>query len=193
MTTVFLLRHAESAPDRDLDEAEWPLSADGERQAIDLRDYLVSLDIDRIFSSPFARAIATVRPFADRIGRKVEIVSDLRERKLKEGFIDNWLDTLKRSWTDFDFALPNCESGTACQGRVKRCIDGLVARDPGRRILISSHGNAIGLYLNTIDPSFGFDGWAAMRNPDLFRIVYRSGAPTWDMSFVYPQGVKQAL
>jgi len=185
-TTVFLLRHAESAPCRDIPELEWSLSAEGEKQAIILPDYLISLNISRIFSSPYRRAVATVAPFAENVGLEVEIVSDLRERKLKDGSNDDWLVILKRSWADFNFSLPNCESGRACQERVKHCIEGLVAGNSGRNILVSSHGNAIGLYLNSLDPSFGFDDWASIRNPDLFKIVYQNGLPTRDSTFVYP-------
>jgi len=32
-TKVLLIRHAESVPDRELSEPEWPLSPEGERQA----------------------------------------------------------------------------------------------------------------------------------------------------------------
>jgi hypothetical protein len=37
-------------------------------------------------------------------------------------------------------------------------------------VLVSSHGNAIGLYLNRLDSSFGFEAWEEMRNPDLFAV-----------------------
>ena len=81
MTTVFLLRHAESAPDRGVHESEWPLSAKGEQQALLLKDSLAALDIDRIFSSPYKRAVATVAPFARNHSIKITIAEDLRERK----------------------------------------------------------------------------------------------------------------
>ena len=185
MTFVFLLRHAESAPSRDLGEPDWPLSEEGERQAFNLLDKLEPLEIEHIFSSPFERAIASVRPFAERIGVEVEIIPDLRERKLKEGFVDNWAEILRMAWEDFDYSQPNCESGIACQTRIKDCIGSLATSHPGQVILASSHGNAIGLFLNSLDDSFGFDGWAAMGNPDLFRIIYKDGAPSWDRKFVY--------
>jgi|APSaa5957512622_1039677.scaffolds.fasta_scaffold06404_2 2,3-bisphosphoglycerate-dependent phosphoglycerate mutase len=188
-TTLFLLRHAESAPSADLPEPEWPLSPTGEEQALSLCDILPTLKIDHIYSSPYPRAVATAAPFAERAGLTVDIAPDLRERKLVEGFVDDWLETLEKSWTDFSFARPNCESSAACQERVDRCIADLVEKHPGETLLLSSHGNAIGLYLNSLDPAYGFAQWRQMRNPDLFRILYREIGPIWDTGFTFsPHG-----
>jgi len=81
---------------------------------------------------------------------------------------------------------PNCESGNSCQNRISHCIDCLAAAHPGRSILLSTHGNAIGLFLNLLDDSFGFEEWADIKIPDLFRITYQDGVRTWDKSFTYP-------
>jgi len=35
---------------------------------------------------------------------------------------------------------------------------------------VSTHGNALGLYLNHLDPSFGFEAWRALRTPDLIAV-----------------------
>ena len=185
MKPVFLLRHAESAPDRRIQESEWPLSVEGERQRQELSEGLLGLGIDRIVSSPYKRAMATVELFAEGADLKVEVLSDLRERKLRESYIENWQEVLERSWRDWKFALPNSESGVECQNRMKGCVDGVVAEGKGRCILVRSPGNAIGLYLNALNPSFGFEAWGKMRNPDLFKIVYENGAPMRDQRFVY--------
>ena len=54
----------------------------------------------------------------------------------------------------------------------------------GRKIAIASHGNAIALYLNSLDKTFGFQGWASMKTPDVFSVDYPSvGDPKWDRAF----------
>jgi hypothetical protein len=53
-------------------------------------------------------------------------------------------------------------------------------RHRGEAIAVASHGNALAIYLGTIDASFGIEQWRAMRNPDLFRVVYEGERPTWD-------------
>ncbi len=186
-TIVYLLRHAQSLPDPDIVESDWPLSKKGAEQATRLINSLANLQIDRLFSSPFRRAIATVKPYSQRSNLPIEIEENLRERKLKEQtMVDDWEVLITRAWKDFDYALPNCESGRACQRRVAICLSGLVNKHRGETLLVSSHGNAIGLYLNKLDSTFGFSHWQAMRNPDLFRIVFTGESPNWDKSLVFP-------
>ena len=59
----------------------------------------------------------------------------------------------------------------------------LTSTMPRKTLLVSSHGNAIALFLNYLQPSFGYDDWAAMKNPDLFRIEASAGKFAWDRSW----------
>ena len=185
VTTVYLLRHAESQADPSVSEPDWPLSARGHQQAEWLKTHLVPLAIDVIYSSPYTRAVHTVTPFAHATGREIECVEGLRERKLTPGSVENWLEVLKHAWQHFDFALPHCESSAQCQARMVGTLRDLVQGQAGNVLLVSSHGNAIALYLHALDPSYGFDNWAAMKNPDVFRIYYdkSSANPVWDHTF----------
>jgi 2,3-bisphosphoglycerate-dependent phosphoglycerate mutase len=190
-TTFFLLRHAESAPDRTLPEADYPLSSRGEAQSQALILVLGQLGIERIVSSPYLRAQRTVLPFANQAGLKIEIDPDLRERKLAEGIIVEWETLIRRAWADPSFRAPGGESGMESQRRIATCIqrwivDMALESSPTTTLLFSSHGNAIGLYLNLIDPTFGFENWRAMRNPDLYRLVYQDQQVTWDREFICP-------
>ena len=176
---MVLIRHAESAPNRDLAEADWPLSSRGREQAESLAGELSGAGIAEVYSSPYLRAVDSVRRLADRIGVSVDLRSELRERKLREGLRDDWRELLKRAWADFTFALPNCESGFECQTRMRDCLARLAQEQSGCTIAVCSHGNAIGLFLNSIDSQFGFTQWSQMKNPDLFWIEWRDGDPEW--------------
>ena len=178
-TSMLLIRHADSSPSRNSPESDWPLSDLGRRQAATLADSLAGTEIAAVASSPYLRALDTVRPLADRSGRSVAVRDDLRERKLCDSLRDDWLDLLRKAWDDFAFALPDCESGCACQRRVRKCLADLAQEHEGLTIAVCSHGNAIGLFLNSIDPSFGFRQWAGMTTPDMFRIVWQGGRPEW--------------
>ena len=182
-TEIFLVRHAESTPSTDIPEADWPLSPTGVLQAQHLAEALQPWQIDAVLSSPYVRAKATVEPFAQAAGLSVQVMAELRERKLTEGQRDDWFAMLQRAWADFSFALPHCESGYDCQQRMCHCLAQLAANHTGQTLLICSHGNAIGLYLNSIESSFGFEAWAAMQNPDIFWITYDAGQPLWHKSF----------
>ena len=184
-TTVYLLRHAESQADPHIPEPDWPLSARGRQQAELLKTHLAPLAIDVIYSSPYARAVATVTPFSQATGRVIERVEGLRERKLTPGSVENWLEVVKQSWRHFDFAFPHCESSAQCQARMVRTLRHLVQGQAGKVLLVSSHGNAIALYLHGLDTSYGFNNWVAMRNPEVFRIYYDGAAPVWDQAFTF--------
>jgi 2,3-bisphosphoglycerate-dependent phosphoglycerate mutase len=179
-TILYLVRHAKSAPDPSVPEPMWPLSEEGRRQAEALRDRLRAIAFDRICSSPYPRAVATVAPLAAALGLAVQAVDDLRERKLSEEMLVDWQAQLERTWRDFDYRCPGGESSRECQVRVIAALTRIARAHEGGTLLASSHGNALALALNHIDPDFGFAQWKAMRNPHVYRISIRDGSFRWD-------------
>ena len=129
MVIIYLLRHAESAPDLRFAEADWLLSIRGEAQARALIPVLERLGIERIVSSPYLRAQHSVLPFATQVGLEIAIEPDLRERKLVVGLNDNWEELIRRAWADFNFCAPGGESGASCQRRMAAVLtDGWLRR-----------------------------------------------------------------
>lgn len=193
-TTIYLVRHAESAPSGDVPEPDWPLSARGLAQAAALVPAMRELGIAAIYSSPYRRALDTVAPLAEALDLTIAAVDALRERTL--GRVDRELDRhdlLARHWADPGFALPGGESNTACARRVAHAMAQLALHHRGETIAIASHGNALALYLGTIDLCFGFEQWQTMRNPDLFRVVYEGGQPAWDGTRLPVTGERPAV
>ena len=178
-TTVYLLRHAESQPSPDVPLVDWPLNQFGRQQALDLVPQLLQLDIKAIYSSPFPRARDTVAPFAIASGFPTRIDEDLRERKLTDNATPDFRETVRKTWSDFDYSPPGGESSAACQRRIVAAVESIANLNDGSTVLIVSHGNAISLYLNNAEPTFGFDGWAAMRTPDLFRVEVSGDSHVW--------------
>ena len=65
MTTVYLIRHAES--DRSVRKSgSRPLTEKGREDALKLVGLFQGMEIDRIYSSPYKRALDTVSPLADQ-------------------------------------------------------------------------------------------------------------------------------
>lgn len=71
--TLFLLRHATAG-----NRAKWngmdalrPITKKGMRQTTAITDYLMSKEIERVYSSPYTRCVQTVEPLAEAIGSKV--------------------------------------------------------------------------------------------------------------------------
>jgi 2,3-bisphosphoglycerate-dependent phosphoglycerate mutase len=168
MTALILIRHCESsgqAPDSPLTEA-------GVRAAESLADRLEALGPDAVYSSPYLRARTTVAPFAERAGLAIVEDARLRERVLSPTPLDDWLDHIRRSYEDMDHRpAPGGESLHEAQARALAAINDIMAR--GHRLPVAaSHGNLISAILRAADPTFGFESWRALRNPDLFELSF---------------------
>jgi 2,3-bisphosphoglycerate-dependent phosphoglycerate mutase len=184
VTVCYLLRHAQSAPSAHVPEPDWPLSTAGAADARALVPVLLGLGIEAVWSSPYKRAIDTVVPFAHASGLDVRVATDLRERRLTTEFVDDFRGLVKRAWADFNFSLPSCESSRECQRRMAATVTALTAAAPGKALLLSSHGNAIGLLLNAVTGGrFGCDDWMRMPSPALYRLHGRDGGLVLDESF----------
>jgi 2,3-bisphosphoglycerate-dependent phosphoglycerate mutase len=170
MTTLILVRHAQSAPRPDLPEAEFPLSELGRQQARDLVPVLRELGVDALASSPYQRAIDTLTPYAETAGLTIAVDHDLREKSLG-GWIDDPAEveaTVRRMHADLDFQLPGGESGRALNARVDAALARAVAANPGRTVAVGSHGGVLGHLLSRHLTDLPDDFWRRIRNPHLF-------------------------
>jgi 2,3-bisphosphoglycerate-dependent phosphoglycerate mutase len=164
---LFLVRHAHS--DYDPDEMRG-LSDSGHRAAQRVADLLENRGVAMIVSSPYTRAVQTVQPLADRIGISIAVDGDLRERHLSAGPLDDFRRWLEATWTDFDLAYPGGESSAAAQERVSRAIRRIVESAGDRTVVVSSHGNALALFLHTMDSTVDFQYWSRMSLPDVYAV-----------------------
>ncbi|MCO7124422.1 histidine phosphatase family protein [Sporolactobacillus shoreicorticis] len=72
-------------------------------------DYLLDKGVDLVLSSPYRRALDTVKPFADIKRLLVHKVEAFRERKVGQ-WVNNFHAFSKRQWEDFQFKLSGGES-----------------------------------------------------------------------------------
>ncbi len=172
---VLLVRHAEPLPfgTPDLHDDDRPLTDAGRSAADELAAELDGWEVTAIYSSPYDRAVQTVRVLAERRGLPVHLLDDLRERRLSPEPHDEWRVTLERSWSDADFELPGGESGRTAQRRAMAVLDLLRTRHAdGGRIVLGSHGNLISLILQALQPEVGYDFHMAMPTPALYRLTH---------------------
>lgn len=185
-TILYLVRHAQSRPSNRRDEPDWQLSDVGRRQARQLSPLLAPLGIDRIVSSPYTRCMDTIRPFAEDANMAIDVDDDLRERRITIGLRKDFEAVMARSWRDFDFALPGCETSQEAQRRMGPAIERIVRKHSGRSVAVCSHGNAISLFLHALDAAFGIDDMLALRNPDVVRILADGHGLRRDAAFELP-------
>lgn len=174
---VLLVRHAApilpNAPGWNGSDDDRPLSEEGRQAAEELADELEPYVINAVYSSPYPRALQTIEPIARRRGLEIQLLPDLRERRLTTAPRDDWRDHLSRGWQDPDYALEGAESGRSAQRRGIGVLDLLRVRHPdGGRILVGSHGNLISLILQVLEPMVDFDFHQAMPMPAIYHLEH---------------------
>lgn len=122
-----------------------------------------------MISSPFERAVSTIRPLSKKLGLQIHIDERLSERVLSLDNLAHWMDQLKESFMNLDLKLPGGESSQEAMGRGSSVIKELWAREE-RNIVVVTHGNLMSLMLKNIDDRFGFDDWKALSNPDIYEL-----------------------
>jgi len=172
---VLLVRHAEPVPvgTPGIDDDDRPLTDAGGAAAEELADELEGFEITAIYSSPYARAMATVEPIARRRGLRILVLDDLRERRLTTEPTPGWEELLEQAWTDADLAHSGGESGRVAQRRAIATLDLLRSRHPdGGRLVVGSHGNLISLILQALEPGVDFAFHMAMPTPAIYRLTH---------------------
>ena len=163
---LFLVRHCESTGQ----EAAAPLTAVGQAQAVRLADYLETVGVDLLVSSPHTRAQQSIAPLAQRLGLAVEIEPRLAERVLSAAPLAQWREAIRQSFVDLDLAWPGGESSRTAMARGRAAIDALLAR-PQHVLVVVTHGNLMTLLLRSFAPQFGFETWECLSNPDVYCIA----------------------
>lgn len=189
-TTVLLVRHATPAlpavgslPEEDNERG---LSDEGQRAAADLAVRLHTVPITAIYSSPYRRAIETVKPLAGRLKLQVRVRQDLAERWLAERILgdEEWLDVYRRTWDDMDFRPEGGESRRTTQDRGLAALEDLRRQHAGETVVVSSHGGLIGCLLRAIDEGMAFERALEMPMPALFALTDETGG--WRLSALRP-------
>ena len=161
---AFLVRHAKSSGQ----PRQAPLSEEGHRQAQALVPVLSRLEAGPIIASPYTRAMETLAPYAEAIGQTTNPVEDLRERLLSPVPLPDWEICVRKSFEDPDHRAEGGESHRDLLRRWKAALS-LIYAAKGRPVF-ATHGGMTAALFHDLDPSFGFDGWKSLRNPDLFEI-----------------------
>ncbi|MCM3704620.1 MULTISPECIES: histidine phosphatase family protein [Cytobacillus] len=174
MKTFYIVRHAKAEGQ----PFSAKLTESGRQQALKLIDFFKGKEIDSIYSSPYVRAIETIRPLAQF--RNLEIIEESRlgERVLSSFLFEDWQDKLKQSFFDFDLVFEGGESHSSGMRRASSLLDELIASNENHIALVS-HGNLSTLLLRYFDESAGFEHLMKMSNPDVFEIKVNGEDTVW--------------
>ena len=154
MTNIWFVRHAEPNYGNH-DDASRELTEKGQGDTALVTAFLQDKGISAVYSSPYKRAVDTVREFAEQQGFKIEIVEDFRERRVDNCWIEDFKGFCKKQWEDFSYKLSDGECLREVQTRNIAALKDLLKRYAGKNVVVGSHGTALSTLINYYDKSFG--------------------------------------
>lgn len=162
LTKIFYVRHAEPNY-QNHDDATRELSPKGMQDRKLVTQFLMDKEIDIAVSSPFKRAIDTIKEFTDLVDLEIEIIDEFRERRVDSVWIDDFESFSRKQWRDFSFKLSDGECLREVQERNIAALSRLIKKYRGKNIVIGGHGTALGTILNYYSASFGYESFADMK------------------------------
>jgi len=168
-TVIYFVRHADS-PYVEGQERSRGLSERGMKDALSVRNILVDEGIDVCISSPYERAIRTIRPTADSCGMEVIVEEDLRERKIGDFAPSSFLEAKQRVYDDFNYSFPNGESSYDAQSRALTTLKQIIKNYYNKKVVIGTHGDIMTLMLNGLNQYYGYEFWQSTSMPDIYKV-----------------------
>lgn len=174
-TRLYMVRHAES-PFIFGEERTRGLSDKGAAHAQELAEIFASIPVNLVISSPYTRAVDTVKPTAKSKGLEVALHEELKERRI-EGldYRAEW-EVLERaiqtSFEDLDYALEGGESTRQTQQRAIPIIEQILEEYSEKSIVLGTHGNIMVAIMNYYDSQYGYEFWAGTSKPDIYLLEF---------------------
>lgn len=163
ITKVYFVRHAEPNYNNHNDPLR-ELSSKGMEDRKLVTNFLSDKHIDVVLSSPYKRAIDTVKDFADSYGIKIDIIYDFRERKVENGWIEDFAAFTKKQWNDFTYKLSDGECLQEVQARNVSALQQALNKYTGKNLVVGSHGTALSTIINYYNHCFGYKDFEKIKN-----------------------------
>lgn len=174
-TFIYLVRHGDSLKTGE-NERTRGLTEKGHRDAKRITELLREEEIEVFASSPYSRAILTIKELAELSGKQLLPFEELKERVFSVGdkrLTDEELfPLLERSFADPFYALPGGESNQDCQERAIRVLKEILTSCQGRKVAIGTHGAVMTLILAHFDSRYNLDFLHQLSKPDVYRMTF---------------------
>lgn len=176
-TNIYFVRHAESKYTPKDDDFSRPLSEKGKEDVEKVTKLFKDLDISKVLSSPYVRAVHTVESLAKDKGLEVELVEDFRERTVSSEYLDHkeFKIFVESQWNDFDYSMEGGESLKQVQERGIKSLKEVLQKNSDNNIMIGTHGTWLGAILNYFDKKHNYEFWKSLKMPDIFLLKFEDG------------------
>ncbi|BCG60761.1 histidine phosphatase family protein [Paenibacillus sp. URB8-2] len=174
-TLLYFVRHAESPFFTGMEQSRG-LSEKGKLDAGKVKDVLLNEHIDVLISSPYERAILTIKDLAIELNMDIRLEEGLRERQLTgkghEITKEQFFESKRRVYEDRNYSFPGGESSKQAQERAISILNKILEEFKGKRIAIGTHGDIMTLMMNYFDPTYDFAFWKSTTMPDIYKLEF---------------------
>ena len=190
-THLYLVRHGETEYNRRSivqgSGIDSELNETGIAQARALADRLADESVDALYASTLRRAKQTAQvlasphePVTKTYLRDLEEMSwGVMEGEAPSDDRATTMDAVKARWRagEYDRGIDGGESIREVQARARRAIDHIVTREPGRTVLVVTHGRYLRVLLASILEGYGLEDMHRLNhsNTCVNRVVYENG------------------
>lgn len=164
---LYVIRHCEA-------EGQAPeacLTMAGKEASERLAEFLQHLNIERVISSPYTRAVQTIQSFVLQNNIPFKLDDRLKERVLSSVDLPDWYEKLQQTYIDKDLKFLGGESSNEAAQRINEVVEEL-KQSTHMSLAIVTHGNIMSLLLNHFQSDFGFEEWKQLSNPDVIEIEF---------------------
>lgn len=197
MTKLYFVRHAQTDYSNPVDK-ERPLTKEGMQDRFLAKEYFVTHDIMKrithVYASDFQRAMDTVAPIADALGKRVEPKEAFREWTLIAP-ADIYYETAQRAWENFDYRYADCETLHEVQTRNIRQLEQLLQEHENETIVIGTHGTALSTIIQYYQPEYNYQNFLQIMEykPWIVRFEFdKSGFLGWQECFRHELNIEKS-
>ncbi|MHA6484122.1 histidine phosphatase family protein [Paenibacillus sp. strain BS8-2] len=170
-TIVYFVRHAESPYIADMERTRG-LSENGVLDSLRVKNILSDTEIDIVISSPYERAIQTIKPLATDLKKEIILFEGLKERTLGEIGEVSFKEAKQKLYSNFQYKYNHGESSEEAQLRAIKELKTILTEYEGKNIVIGSHGDIMTLMMNYFDNQFGNEFWESTTMPDIYKLQF---------------------
>lgn len=170
MTTIILIRHAPTQPDKNQHSTKWQMTDDAQKLCHALAKQLSDYEPGKIYTSTEVKAQATGRFIAEKLDNiPVEIVDNLQEtQRQSKKFYDSQNEfhaAVRKAMLSPDEVLFGDETFADARKRLAEQVATLVKQHPDDTIVIVSHGRILSMYLAKLMRQLPVSIWGKLQMP----------------------------
>jgi 2,3-bisphosphoglycerate-dependent phosphoglycerate mutase len=180
MTKVYFVRHAK--PDFTVhDDFTRPLTEEGLNDSKKVTNFLLDKRITKIFSSPYKRAVDTVKDLADQLNLPIRLIDEFRERKIADKWIEDFHSFAKQQWSNFDYKLDSGESLSDVQKRNILALKEVLMDCKDETIVIGTLGTALSTMINYYQNNFLYEHFNRIKDLMPFIVCFTFNGDTLEL------------